>query len=175
MKVSPFFINFPVSSDSEFLFLLVRRSKRTLEIKAESSSGFQSKLLLSKKRISPRHTKKPPVAAAATKVAAAGSKTPKKKTKEKKASPSKAKTPSPKAKKSTSDTSNNVSPDKNFSVDNKPVKKAYVVFVGNLPYNVTKEQLEEHFRKTGIDPDRTSAVHLISFCFTSFSVGVNQD
>ncbi|XP_014785255.1 uncharacterized protein LOC106879991 [Octopus bimaculoides] len=132
----------------------VRRSKRTLEIKSQSSSGFQSKLLLSKKRISPRHTKKPPVAAAAAatataKVVAAGSKAPKKKTKEKKASPSKAKTPSPKTKKSTSDTSNNVTPDKNFSVDNKPVKKAYVVFVGNLPYSVTKEQLEEHFRKTG--------------------------
>ena len=35
------------------------------------------------------------------------------------------------------------------SKNNKPVKKAYVVFVGNLPFEVTKEQLEEHFRKTG--------------------------
>ncbi|XP_005112957.1 uncharacterized RNA-binding protein C365.04c [Aplysia californica] len=31
---------------------------------------------------------------------------------------------------------------------NKDSKK-YVLFVGNLPYDVTKEQLEEHFRKTG--------------------------
>jgi len=27
--------------------------------------------------------------------------------------------------------------------------KKYVLFISNLPYNVTKEQLEEHFRKTG--------------------------
>ena len=28
--------------------------------------------------------------------------------------------------------------------------KKYVLFVGNLPYSVTKEQVEEHFKKTGI-------------------------
>ena len=27
--------------------------------------------------------------------------------------------------------------------------KKYVLFVGNLPYSVTKEQIEDHFRKTG--------------------------
>ena len=27
--------------------------------------------------------------------------------------------------------------------------KKYVLFVGNLPYSVTKEQVEDHFRKTG--------------------------
>ena len=27
--------------------------------------------------------------------------------------------------------------------------KKYVLFVGNLPYSVTKEQVEEHFKKTG--------------------------
>ncbi|XP_069121465.1 uncharacterized protein [Argopecten irradians] len=31
----------------------------------------------------------------------------------------------------------------------KHMPKAYVLFVGNLPYNISKEQLEEHFRKTG--------------------------
>ena len=27
--------------------------------------------------------------------------------------------------------------------------KKYVLFIGNLPYDITREQLEEHFRKTG--------------------------
>lgn len=31
----------------------------------------------------------------------------------------------------------------------KLLPQKYVLFVGNLPYSVTKEQLEEHFRKTG--------------------------
>jgi hypothetical protein len=31
----------------------------------------------------------------------------------------------------------------------KLLPQKYVLFVGNLPYAVTKEQLEEHFRKTG--------------------------
>ncbi|OWF39068.1 uncharacterized RNA-binding protein C365.04c-like [Mizuhopecten yessoensis] len=31
----------------------------------------------------------------------------------------------------------------------KHMAKAYVLFVGNLPFNISKEQLEEHFRKTG--------------------------
>ena len=28
-------------------------------------------------------------------------------------------------------------------------KKYYVLFVGNLPYDVTKEDLQEHFKRTG--------------------------
>ena len=32
----------------------------------------------------------------------------------------------------------------------KHLPKNYVLFVGNLPYDVTKEKLEEHFRKTGL-------------------------
>ncbi|KAK3607787.1 hypothetical protein CHS0354_031286 [Potamilus streckersoni] len=35
------------------------------------------------------------------------------------------------------------------SEPNEFLPKRYVLFVGNLPYDVTKEQLEEHFRKTG--------------------------
>ncbi|KAK3106168.1 hypothetical protein FSP39_014159 [Pinctada imbricata] len=31
----------------------------------------------------------------------------------------------------------------------KHMPKNYVLFIGNLPYNVTQEQLEDHFRKTG--------------------------
>lgn len=31
----------------------------------------------------------------------------------------------------------------------KLLPQKYVLFVGNLPYTITKEQLEEHFRKTG--------------------------
>lgn len=31
----------------------------------------------------------------------------------------------------------------------KLMPQKYVLFVGNLPYTITKEQLEEHFRKTG--------------------------
>ncbi|CAG5114868.1 unnamed protein product [Candidula unifasciata] len=31
----------------------------------------------------------------------------------------------------------------------KDSKNKYVLFIGNLPYNITREQLEEHFRKTG--------------------------
>ncbi|CAH1772360.1 unnamed protein product [Owenia fusiformis] len=33
--------------------------------------------------------------------------------------------------------------------EKKAQKKSYVLFVGNLPYNVTKQQLEEHFIRTG--------------------------
>lgn len=29
-------------------------------------------------------------------------------------------------------------------------KNKYVLFIGNLPYDITREQLEEHFRKTGL-------------------------
>lgn len=29
------------------------------------------------------------------------------------------------------------------------IPKSYVLFIGNLPLNITKEQLMEHFRKTG--------------------------
>lgn len=29
------------------------------------------------------------------------------------------------------------------------IPKSYVLFIGNLPYDVTQEQLMEHFRKTG--------------------------
>lgn len=28
--------------------------------------------------------------------------------------------------------------------------RSYVLFIGNLPFNITKEELEEHFRKTGL-------------------------
>ena len=31
----------------------------------------------------------------------------------------------------------------------KDSKNKYVLFIGNLPYDITREQLEEHFRKTG--------------------------
>lgn len=31
----------------------------------------------------------------------------------------------------------------------KPAPKTYVLFVGNLPFDITKEQLLDHFRKTG--------------------------
>ncbi|GAB1609399.1 nuclear localization sequence-binding protein-like [Argonauta hians] len=187
----------------------VRRSKRTIEIaiqiRNQSSSGFQSKLLLSEKRTSPRHKtpitkttktktpqKTPKTAAAAktpsssssptvttptTKVGSANnssnsssSKSSSKKNKDKKVkTPPKSKTPPVTAKSSKANTSvtptnttsnknscaaaattnNSAGADKSFSMENKPVKKAYVVFVGNLPYSVTKEQLEEHFRKTG--------------------------
>lgn len=32
--------------------------------------------------------------------------------------------------------------------DQTHMSKRYVLFIGNLPYDITKEQLEEHFRKT---------------------------
>lgn len=31
----------------------------------------------------------------------------------------------------------------------KKKKKAYILFVGNLPYTVTAEEIREHFSKTG--------------------------
>lgn len=31
----------------------------------------------------------------------------------------------------------------------KDSKNKYVLFIGNLPYDINREQLEEHFRKTG--------------------------
>ena len=33
--------------------------------------------------------------------------------------------------------------------DQPKIETKYVLFIGNLPYSVTKENLEEHFRKTG--------------------------
>ena len=38
----------------------------------------------------------------------------------------------------------------NADSPSKHLPKNYVLFVGNLPYDVTKEKLEEHFRKTGL-------------------------
>lgn len=37
----------------------------------------------------------------------------------------------------------------NTQQENKTSETKYVLFIGNLPYSVTKENLEEHFRKTG--------------------------
>ncbi|XP_059149889.1 uncharacterized protein LOC131936826 [Physella acuta] len=39
--------------------------------------------------------------------------------------------------------------DTSKSAASKDSKDKYVLFIGNLPYDVTREQLEEHFRKTG--------------------------
>lgn len=59
------------------------------------------------------------------------------------------------------------------SKHNKPVKKAYVVFVGNLPYAVTKEQLEEHFRKTGKVFIPMYIFYIIYMKQKSHTIGVN--
>lgn len=39
--------------------------------------------------------------------------------------------------------------DTSKSAASKDSKNKYVLFIGNLPYDITREQLEEHFRKTG--------------------------
>lgn len=52
----------------------------------------------------------------------------------------------------------NIKQESNNTLDTKPkLETNYVLFIGNLPYNVTKENLEEHFRKTG-----KIRIHLIS-------------
>ncbi|VDI41916.1 Hypothetical predicted protein [Mytilus galloprovincialis] len=52
----------------------------------------------------------------------------------------------------------NIKQESNNTSDTKPkLETNYVLFIGNLPYNVTKENLEEHFRKTG-----KIRIHLIS-------------
>ncbi|XP_063424897.1 uncharacterized protein LOC134708357 [Mytilus trossulus] len=44
----------------------------------------------------------------------------------------------------------NIKQESDNTSDTKPkLETNYVLFIGNLPYNVTKEDLEEHFRKTG--------------------------
>ncbi|CAE1311379.1 NOP6 [Acanthosepion pharaonis] len=126
----------------------VRRSTRASEIKP-SADGFRSSL--PSKRTSPRSIKTvlPPKEKSGSKDSA------KKKEKKKKLPMT------PTSQQSSHTNINLATPPNNSrnnscvsvnsptSKHNKPVKKAYVVFVGNLPYAVTKEQLEEHFRKTG--------------------------
>ena len=44
---------------------------------------------------------------------------------------------------------NSKSKSENSLEEKKTLETKYVLFIGNLPYSVTKENLEEHFRKTG--------------------------
>ena len=46
---------------------------------------------------------------------------------------------------------NSKSKSENSLEEKKTLETKYVLFIGNLPYSVTKENLEEHFRKTGIN------------------------
>lgn len=55
----------------------------------------------------------------------------------------------------------------------KLLPQKYVLFVGNLPYSVTKEQLEEHFRKTG-ECDRIGLYNVSNFrlYYTPYNEGL---
>ena len=67
----------------------------------------------------------------------------------------------PKAKKLKLEDETKLQTDSNDRSDTKTTqkkkKKAYILFVGNLPYTVSAEEIREHFSKTGM-----SSLHLTS-------------